>query len=322
MIKFPITLELDINDNCNFCCSYCRNNAIFSKQNSVNNITTNQIIKLISECKQHNIFKLIISGGEPTIHPDFLTIINHIKLCNIRWTLITNGYTLDLKLAKILKECKVDSVYITLSGMTDETDGYYKGMKNSFSGVKKAIENLLSVGIHVNLGYLLTPRGSKELGLLNDFLFQYNITCKISNVVPIGRAKNWNLDANVGAEFLKKIKENHGDRVTFTDDMLSPEKINCQAGILSCVVYSNGDVIPCASFVNQGISAGNIMNSSLFDIWNNSLLLKNLRNQEREDKCGKCNDCAHVFFCKKGCRAQGYIITKNINSIDGRCLCE
>lgn len=320
MFRFPLTVELDINSNCNYYCSYCRNNAVYGFQNISSDLSTTKIFELISECAEHHAFKIIISGGEPTIHPDFNRIVEYIHSKALAWSLITNGSLVDSNMANMLKINGCRSVYITLSGMTNETDGFYKGRKDSFTNVKRAINNLLDAGVSVLLGYLLTDKALNELDLLGEFLDKYPINCKISSVLPIGRAAN---KYSINRKIDKKIidfQNKYINRITLTDVTMLPENVKCQVGEFSCVVKSNGDVIPCVSLIDSDVVAGSVKNESLYTIWNNSNLLKDLRNIPRYFESDRCKTCNLNSKCNMGCRALGYYKTGNLYAIDGRCI--
>ena len=88
----------------------------------------------------------------------------------------------------------------------------------------------------------------------------------------------------------------------------------CSAGIVSCAIDENGDVIPCLPLYT--VVVGNIKNNSLMDIWNNSEIFKNLR--ERAKLQGKCGKCEYVLSCG-GCRAESFYNNNNLFGEDNTC---
>lgn len=88
----------------------------------------------------------------------------------------------------------------------------------------------------------------------------------------------------------------------------------CSAGIVSCAIDENGDVIPCLPLYT--VVVGNIKNNSLMDIWNNSEIFKNLR--DRAKLQGKCGKCEYVFSCG-GCRAESFYNNNNLFGEDNTC---
>ena len=67
------TIKIKINNNCINKCSFC----VFHQSNdrlSLNNIK--RFLGLIDNLKY---YRIVINGGEPTIHPDYLQIIEFLK---------------------------------------------------------------------------------------------------------------------------------------------------------------------------------------------------------------------------------------------------
>lgn len=88
-----------INSKCNLNCSYC-----FSNKTSFDDITIQQLNEILNYLKKTKISYLNIIGGEPSIHPEILQIIElianftHIHCYNKTPLMFTNGinlYNLD-----------------------------------------------------------------------------------------------------------------------------------------------------------------------------------------------------------------------------------
>ena len=68
-------------------------------------------------------------------------------------------------------------------------------------------------------------------------------------------------------------------------------------------INSEGDVLPCSYFP---LSAGNVLEQPLKEIWEKSELFNNLRSFK--DYEGKCGVCKYLGVCG-GCRARSYAVT-------------
>jgi radical SAM protein with 4Fe4S-binding SPASM domain len=89
----------------------------------------------------------------------------------------------------------------------------------------------------------------------------------------------------------------------------------CLAGRRFVFVSRNGDVFPCGYFP---LKAGNIREKNFIEIWENSPVLKALR--ERALK-GKCGCCRYSEICG-GCRARAYAETGDFLGPDPSCCLE
>ena len=71
----------------------------------------------------------------------------------------------------------------------------------------------------------------------------------------------------------------------------------CGVGISSCCMVANGNIYPCAGW--QDYICGNLNESSLKDIWENSPKMQWLRERRRGDfkECFNCKDRAFCAMC-------------------------
>jgi radical SAM protein with 4Fe4S-binding SPASM domain len=74
----------------------------------------------------------------------------------------------------------------------------------------------------------------------------------------------------------------------------------CLAGKQYCRIYPTGDVTPCPYLP---LTIGNVTQTPLAEIWQNSAVLTDLRNPDLLE--GKCGACEYRRVCG-GCRARAY----------------
>lgn len=318
MIQFPISIEVDITGRCNYRCIYCRNGDMMP----FGDMDYDVLVKLLNECKSNNIFSISLSGGEPTLHKRFYDIVRYVGPMEIPWSLTTNGYNIDKQLAECLSKNNVQSIFITLTGFSDRTEEEYKGVSNCFSRVMNAIKICLASNLPITLGYLLTHRNLSEFTHFVHFCQMYGIRAKIMKAEPLGNAAR-------NANFLSVSEDEYmhamayaicvlGEKVVAGEHDMPFEKRICTAGVISCVVGFDGNVYPCVNFLgNKETVCGSIKNSTLKDIWNTSIVLRNFR-------CPRvyapyCNDCIMRESCGGGCRAEAYRKTGNYKIVESPC---
>lgn len=94
--------RLYLTENCNASCKWCFNK---ETRDSSLNMDTNKAKKLIDFLAENGVSKLLIMGGEPTIHPDFVEIWNYTYNKFKYITLYTNGTQKEkLKQIKVNKK--------------------------------------------------------------------------------------------------------------------------------------------------------------------------------------------------------------------------
>ncbi len=92
--RFPY-LRLSVTDVCNFRCSYCLPDG-YQKTGCENYLSRAEILRLATAFSRLGVWKIRLTGGEPTVRPDFLDIANDIsKIPGLRkLAFTTNGYKL------------------------------------------------------------------------------------------------------------------------------------------------------------------------------------------------------------------------------------
>ena len=315
-------LELEITTKCNLNCLHC-----YNRENKNIDMDYEDIIKYINFANENHVHTFTLTGGEACLHPKFNEICEYLKenrhkLENIKKiTLQTNGYIQNMNLEKLQ-----GFDYIHLSFDVDEN-----GARNISS--KKTIElakRLQELNIKP---YLFTTVHKKNLDYIDEIV-------KIANENEIPIAFNFCIDTGKDKEFLLSKEEkifaiqklleyekrgkinklrnpyiNAYKKMCLDDEESFRIKGGCTAGIASCSILANGDVIPCP-FVR--IKAGNIHEEPLEKIWLESELLKELRNRKNYEVCGNCK---YLAYCG-GCRRSAYQATNKINGFDVNCIKE
>lgn len=313
-------LELEITTKCNLNCLHC-----YNRENKNIDMDYEDIVKYINFANENHIHTLTLSGGEACLHPQFSKICaylksNRHKLENInKITLQTNGYIRNLNLEDLQ-----GFDYIHLSFDVDENGARNISSKNTIELAK----NLQKVGIKP---YLFATVHKKNINYIDEIVEMANeneVSIAFNFCIDTGKDKEFLLSKEEKVYAIKKLLEyekqgkinklkhpyvNSFKKMTLTENEKFKIKGGCTAGIASCSILANGDVIPCP-FVR--IKAGNIHEQPLEKIWMESDLLKEIRDRKKYDICG---DCKYLSYCG-GCRKSAYQSSNKINGFDYNCL--
>jgi radical SAM protein with 4Fe4S-binding SPASM domain len=95
----------------------------------------------------------------------------------------------------------------------------------------------------------------------------------------------------------------------------------CSAGISQVLVSFDGNVYPCPYI--RSISAGNIREDSLQEIWKNKKVFAPLRQFDQKKIKGKCGNCPyHLTACSGGCRGMAVAGHNDLYAEDPYCWFE
>jgi cyclic pyranopterin phosphate synthase len=110
-------LRISVTDRCNLKCLYCmphRGMDYFSQQEIM---TSGEITRFVSIALRHGLRKVRITGGEPLLRRDIVSLVSWVKALGVRdLSMTTNGVLLG-GLAAELKNAGLDRVNISLDTM-------------------------------------------------------------------------------------------------------------------------------------------------------------------------------------------------------------
>lgn len=152
--------------------------------------------RMIDEGIARGVRRVFLSGGEPTIHPRFLDVIDYARSRGAeRVIVITNGrmFSYD-KFARRAVAAGLTEAFVALLGADAATHDYLTQVDGSFDQSRRGIENLLATGrCRVSLSTVVTRRNMHQLA---DILALIDGVTGLTavRVSPAGRALFESLD--------------------------------------------------------------------------------------------------------------------------------
>lgn len=114
-------LRLSLTDACNFRCSYCLPDGYRKAKAAPANLSVDEIYRLVSGFADLGLWKVRLTGGEPTLRPEFLEIASAVShVAGIRRSAVTtNGYRLAAR-AQSYADAGIDAVNISMDSLKPE----------------------------------------------------------------------------------------------------------------------------------------------------------------------------------------------------------
>jgi MoaA/NifB/PqqE/SkfB family radical SAM enzyme len=290
----PPFLILFINSTCNQTCEHC---FYWRNLNRRDDLTVDEMRALSASLGP--IDTLNLSGGEPFIRKEFAEICRFfIRTNGVRQIYVpTNGSMLDRTiraLEDVLREPTLDlfAVELSLDGLPDTHDRF-RGMKGAFDRAMATYDALAELQqkdprLRIHAISTATADNLGELRVLTALLYERCPAMDHHNLAIIrGERKNPSLQGPVLAEYAVLYEyvrrlwapREEGRFGSSVEPMLQWAKmrtaesrtqvIPCQAGKLTGVVYSNGDVSVCETHP----PIGNLRERSFPEIWNSEAAL-------------------------------------------------
>ncbi len=310
----PPFLILFINSICNLACDHC---FYWKELNSRDDLSKKEELFALSR-SLGPIENLNLSGGEPFIRPEFAEICTQFVRQNDVKKIYcpTNGYFLERtkkQLEELFEEPALEmfTIEISLDGMP-EFHNRFRGNPNSFEKAMETYDMLEELAaresrLHIQSISTCTGENVDEIKRLTTYLYDRCPQMEHHNIAMLrGERKRATLmGPDLGAyrgvvDYMASLwrERAKGRFGGIVDPMLhwgkeqiasqQAQAVPCRAGILSGVVYANGDVSVC----EQHAPLGNLRQKSFPEIWNSPEAVE-LR---RSIACKSCFCTNEVFL--------------------------
>lgn len=113
---------------CNFRCPYCHNPELVNEQGE--ELKQSEVLEFLQKRKKY-IDGVVISGGEPTIHPELISLIEEIKKLGYAIKLDTNGSNPEV-IRMLINDRQIDYIAMDIKGPISE----YAKISNSEINLK------------------------------------------------------------------------------------------------------------------------------------------------------------------------------------------
>jgi radical SAM protein with 4Fe4S-binding SPASM domain len=323
---------IDITNRCNLVCRHCYND---SGRMPVQELAIDEVISLLDQLHAMGQKALHISGGEPTLHPDFPRIVQEAQDRNMRITMSTSGYYSDTVRA-MLADMSFSGIAVSLEGMRENTDRM-RG-DGVFQAVVDAIPFLKTISDAVTIVAHVSRSNVQDSVPLMRLARELEVGVKFAALRPIGRsAKSMRNEIPTPSGFLDvvravcRMRREYPTMAIQTDfdifgvqetlaRVVPPRKAACPAGRSRLTVSYDGSIYPCSFLAtpDRAFVVGHIRDGSILEMWRTSRVLAPFRRRWKDSPCRNCN--AYGVACVGGCVAQSYLMTGNLHARDPICF--
>jgi radical SAM protein with 4Fe4S-binding SPASM domain len=272
-----------------------------------------------------------LTGGEPLLKPELFALLNHLNQQSMveELGIITNGLPVDREMMKRLSGfSKLKKVKISLDGGDAETNDSIR-QKETFDKVMQNLPLIKETGrFEILFMFTAMKRNLRSLSSLFRLCQDIGIDgLIIERFIPLGRGREamdevlskeeWKEMIGILSDFISKEEEHsffpyQAFQISFGGE--EPELLGapCVVGVDGLCIMPEGSVFPCRRFP---VSIGNLLQTPLKQIWEESDLLEKLR--RRENLKGKCGSCG-IKDCR-GCRSLAFALTDDYLAEDPHC---
>jgi heme d1 biosynthesis radical SAM protein NirJ len=335
---------------CNLTCKHCYTTS--TDINFPNELSTEEIYAVMDDLKAFKVPVLILSGGEPLLHPDIFSISRRAKDMGFYVALSTNGTKISADNIDEIADINYQYIGVSLDGIKDTHD-QFRRVKGSFDQALHGIHLCLEKGIKVGLRFTLTQDNHQDFPALLQLMDDNNIDkFYLSHLNYGGRGnKNRKDDAHFAMtrtamdlmfetsyNWLKEGKErefvtgnNDADAVYFLHWVAKrfPDKVEHikakleqwggnASGVNVANIDNLGNVHPDTFWWHYEL--GNIKERPFSEIWMDTSdpLMAGLKQQPRPLE-GRCGRCRYQAICNGNTRVRAEQTTGNFWAEDPGC---
>jgi radical SAM protein with 4Fe4S-binding SPASM domain len=333
-------ITLRVTDRCNLHCTHCF--ADSSAHLHENELTTEEVCSIIDWASDNGTFRLGITGGEPTLREDLLTIIAYAKSRDLWTMLTTNGFAVSEALCKGLSDNQIDQVDVSVDHSSPSLHDAFRGQPGVYDQALNTIGLLQDYNIPTAITTVISSWNFDNFHQLYELAQRLHVSMfKVDAFIAIGRGDmNLALTAGQFKWLYEWFSQSHDsdsqmllgnfsdkfdflyDEAAYSSDILQAVcgyrgQPVCEAGITRCTITAQGTVLPCSYFCTEEFYAGNMRSSSLDHIWHDSAVMNRMREEHAFQ--GICSTCEHNIRCRGGCRARAYYMGEHPQGPDPYC---
>jgi MoaA/NifB/PqqE/SkfB family radical SAM enzyme len=144
--------------HCNHFCVFCSN----PSTPFVHNFES--MTPLVDDFVKRGYFGVILTGGEPSLHPDLPRIAAYARDKGLHVRMITNGWRLaEEDFARDMAEAGLQHVHVSVYSLYPEVEEKLRGIPNTLERAYAAVDNAHKFGIEVNINCVISKLNAGHL---------------------------------------------------------------------------------------------------------------------------------------------------------------
>lgn len=330
----PLTmLYVYLVDGCNLACRHCWISPRFLSAKTASKgryLELAHVRRVIKDALPLGLGTVKLTGGEPTLHPQFHEVVREIDDAGLKTVIETNGLLVDDDLAVFFRDHNVSFVSISLDGATASTHEAMRLVEGSFASSIDGIKALANVGYNPQVICTLHQGNIGEAEVLIELAEELGCgSVKFNTLQKMGRGEKFANDNGLTiAETLdfydhitRNVMPQRHIRVFvdippafYTLGEVINNKSSCAVKNILGVLASGEYSLCGVGYAIPDLVYGHIEQDNIQDVWRNHPQIVRLREQIPLQLRGICQECVHRDTCLGKCIANNYHTTQSLNA--------
>lgn len=144
--------------HCNHFCGFCSN------PTTAYHHTFESMARLVDDLVERSYFGVVLTGGEPTLHPELPRIAAYARAQGLHVRMITNGHRLaEPEFAREMAEAGLELVHVSIYSVRPEIEEHIRGVKGSLTRAHAALDNAARFGVQTNVNCVINRLNADHL---------------------------------------------------------------------------------------------------------------------------------------------------------------
>ena len=144
--------------HCNHFCGFCSN------PTTAYHHTFETMTELVDDLVERGYFGVVLTGGEPTLHPELPRIARYARDAGLHVRMITNGWRLaEPDFARELGEAGLELVHVSIYSVRADVEERIRGVEGTLERAHAALANAGRYGIEANVNCVINRLNADHL---------------------------------------------------------------------------------------------------------------------------------------------------------------
>ena len=277
-------VSLELTYRCNLDCFYCYND----RQKSGKPLSLEQYRRLLEDLAEMQTLFLMLTGGEPMMHPHFFEIGRMARDLGFVTRVRTNGHSMNRRICqRLINEVDPYSIEVSLHGATAEVHDRQTRIRGSFKRLLDNLETAASMGLRCEAVCTPTAWNEHQIDELFALCDQLGIHLRFQG--PVAPRDNGDTEplsiqpSKQTWDYIEKLWEKRSAEAVTDEpktvknhvaDLPEESPSLCGVGVSGVDIDPYGNVQACMHLQE---AAGSLHQQSIADIWHHSPLFNKAR---------------------------------------------
>lgn len=168
--RWPLAGSLELTERCNLRCVHCYvNQPAGDTVRRRQELRSEQWFGILDQLADAGCLKLLMTGGEVLLHPDFSEIYGYAKSKGFLIAVFTNGTLISPEIAQLFYEWPPQTLSITMYGASEAVYERMTGVAGSYSKFMRGLGYLSEYEVPFQLKTVLTTVNEHEYEDMKEF---------------------------------------------------------------------------------------------------------------------------------------------------------